>query len=54
MKAAKKAGKLTSTPLDPYVTPLLGNISEGKHVLNVRNGKIIFSQGHRADSIYFV
>jgi CRP/FNR family transcriptional regulator, cyclic AMP receptor protein len=52
--AAKKAAKLRPTPIDPYVTTLLGNISEGKHVISVRKGKVIFSQGDRADSIYFV
>jgi CRP-like cAMP-binding protein len=47
--------KGTSTPTaDPYVAALLGNISEGKHVISVRKGETIFSQGDRADAIYFV
>jgi CRP/FNR family transcriptional regulator, cyclic AMP receptor protein len=54
MAAAKKTSKATSTPMDPYVTTLLDKISDGKHVMSVRKGKKIFSQGDRADSIYFV
>jgi CRP/FNR family cyclic AMP-dependent transcriptional regulator len=55
MPAAKKAAaKATSTATDPFVTTLLEKISEGKHVMNVRKGKKIFSQGDRADAIYFV
>ena len=41
-------------PMDPYVTTLLGKISQGKHVMSVPKGKKIFSQGDRADAIYFV
>jgi CRP/FNR family transcriptional regulator, cyclic AMP receptor protein len=51
---ATKVAKLTSTPMDPYVTILLGKILEGKHVMSVRKGKKIFSQGDRAEAIYFV
>jgi CRP-like cAMP-binding protein len=54
MPAAKKVAKVTSVSTDPFVMTLLGKISEGKHVLNIRKGKKIFSQGDRADSIYFV
>jgi CRP/FNR family cyclic AMP-dependent transcriptional regulator len=54
MPTAKKAQKATSAPTDPYVTILLEQISEGKHVISVRKGKKIFSQGERADAIYFV
>src|SRR5687767_3604485 len=54
MPAATKAAKVTSTPIDPYVTTLLERISEGKEVMNVRKGKKIFSQGDGADAIYFV
>ena len=55
MPPAKKVAKATSTPTDdPYVTTLLGKISEGKHVMSVRKGETIFSQGDRADAIYFV
>jgi len=54
MPTAKKAATETVTATDPYVQTLLLEISEGKHVLNVRKGKKIFSQGDRADAIYFV
>jgi CRP-like cAMP-binding protein len=55
MLAASKVAKITSTPKnDPYLTTLLANISEGKHVMSVRKGETIFSQGDRADAIYFV
>jgi len=53
MPATKKA-KVTSVSTDPFVTTLLEKITEGKHVINVPKGKKIFSQGDRADSIYFV
>jgi len=42
------------SPADPYVTDLLENISTGKRVLNFRKGEKIFSQGDRADAIYFI
>jgi len=54
MPAATKSAKVTSTPADPYVTALLAKISEGKHEMRFGKGKKIFSQGDRADSIYFV
>jgi CRP/FNR family transcriptional regulator, cyclic AMP receptor protein len=54
MASAKKTAKAISTPSDPYVTTLLEKVSEGKHVMSVRKGKKIFSQGDRADAIYFV
>jgi CRP/FNR family cyclic AMP-dependent transcriptional regulator len=54
MPAAKRAIKIKPAPADPYVTTLLGRISEGKRSINVRKGKKIFSQGDRADGIYFV
>ena len=54
MPQAKKAAKVASPPLDPYITTLLEKLSEGKHVLTVPKGKKIFSQGDRADAIYFV
>jgi CRP/FNR family cyclic AMP-dependent transcriptional regulator len=54
MSAATKLAKVTSTPADPYVTALLGQISEGKHEMRFGKGKMIFSQGDRADAIYFV
>ena len=54
MPVATKVVQVTSTPPDPYVTTLLGKISEGKNVMSFRKGKKIFSQGDRADTIYFV
>ena len=54
MPAATKKSKGRSSPIDPYVTTLLGQISEGKRVISVRKGGKIFSQGDRADAIYFV
>ena len=44
---------LLSVPTEPYVT-ILGKISEDKHVTNVLKGETIYSQGGRADAIYFV
>jgi CRP-like cAMP-binding protein len=49
----KKKSRVPS-PADPYVTDLLENISTGKRVLNFRKGEKIFSQGDRADAIYFI
>jgi CRP/FNR family cyclic AMP-dependent transcriptional regulator len=54
MPAAKKAPAVISTPMDPYVMTLLEKISEGKHAMSVLKGDIIFSQGDRADAIYFI
>ena len=54
MPVATKVAKLTSTSTDLYVTTLLGKISEGKHVMSLRKGEKIFSQGDSADAIYFV
>jgi CRP/FNR family cyclic AMP-dependent transcriptional regulator len=53
MKMAKKASPETSPP-DPYVATLLGKISEGKHEMSVEKGEKIFSQGDRADAVYFI
>jgi CRP-like cAMP-binding protein len=41
-------------PVDPYVATLLGKILEGKRVLNVPKGEMIFTQGDNADAIYFI
>jgi CRP-like cAMP-binding protein len=41
-------------PADPYVSTLLGKITEGKRVLSVLNGEIVFAQGDKADAIYFI
>jgi len=49
----KKVAK-TSMLVDPYVTNLLKTISEGKRLLNAEKGEKIFSQGERADAIFFI
>lgn len=54
MKTAKKALPAQSLPPDPYVATLLGKITEGKHEMSVGKGEKIFSQGDRADTVYFV
>jgi CRP-like cAMP-binding protein len=41
-------------PVDPYVAALLAKITEGKRVLNLPKGEMIFAQGDRADAIYFI
>src|SRR3989475_2175077 len=51
---AKKGPKAMSPPTDLYVSKLLGKISEGKRVMSFRKGEKVFSQGLRADAIYFV
>jgi CRP/FNR family cyclic AMP-dependent transcriptional regulator len=50
----KKTAKTTTTWADPYVENLLENISEGKRVLNPQKGEKIFSQGDKADAIFFI
>jgi CRP-like cAMP-binding protein len=52
-RKAKVAKRITS-PADPYVTSLLGNISEGKQILNAQKGEKIFSQGDRAEAVFFI
>jgi len=54
MPAAKKTAKVSSSSIDPYVTTLLETISNGKHVISIRKGEKIFSQGDPANAIYFV
>jgi CRP/FNR family transcriptional regulator, cyclic AMP receptor protein len=46
--------KMTARMVDPYVANLLEKISEGKRVLNPKKGEKIFSQGERADAIFFL
>jgi len=50
----KKTAKVITTSADPYVENLLQNISEGKRVLKPAKGEKIFSQGDRADAIFFI
>jgi CRP/FNR family transcriptional regulator, cyclic AMP receptor protein len=54
MPANAKTSKRNNPSPDPYVATLLGRVSEGKHVMSVPKGKKIFSQGERADAIYFI
>src|SRR3989475_7852894 len=51
---AKKEVSALIAAIDPYVAALLGRISKGKRVISIQKGKRIFSQGDRADAIYFV
>src|SRR5213594_3888874 len=51
---AKKEVSASIAAIDPYVAALLGKISEGKRVISIQKGEKIFSQGDRADAIYFV
>jgi len=50
----KKVVKIPSTLPDPYVMNLLERISEGKRISNFEKGENIFSQGDRADAIFFI
>src|SRR6476646_6031390 len=47
---------VTSVPKDdPYVTTLFKNIQDNRHlIMRVPKGETIFSQGDRADSVYFI
>jgi len=50
----KKVAKIPTTQADPYVTNLLEKILDGKRVLNPQKGEKVFSQGDRADAIFFI
>jgi CRP/FNR family cyclic AMP-dependent transcriptional regulator len=50
----KKVAKVPTTLADPYVANLLEKISEGKRVLNSQKGEKLFSQGDRAEAIFFI
>jgi CRP/FNR family transcriptional regulator, cyclic AMP receptor protein len=52
--ARMKRTKVITTLADPYVKNLLEHISEGKRVWNPQKGEKIFSQGDRADAIFFI
>ena len=54
MPRMKKTPRVITTLVDPFVQNLLKKISEGKHVLNRSKGEKIFSQGDRADAIFFI
>jgi CRP/FNR family transcriptional regulator, cyclic AMP receptor protein len=51
---SKKVTKVTPPSIDSYVTTLLGQISEGKQVISFGKAEKIYSQGDRADAIYFI
>jgi len=53
-KSSKFTPAQARPPTDPYVSTLLGKISEGKRVLNVLKDELVFAQGDNADAIYFV
>src|SRR6476660_5246166 len=54
MQLEKKVLKKVLPSIDPYARILLEKISDGKFEMSIRKGKKIFSQGDRADTIYFV
>jgi CRP/FNR family cyclic AMP-dependent transcriptional regulator len=54
MRASKKITKLPFTEIHPYVESLLKNIVAGKHVLQLQKDTPVFTQGDRADAIYFI
>jgi CRP/FNR family cyclic AMP-dependent transcriptional regulator len=54
MQRTIKARALKSAKADLTAEGLLGNIVKGKDLLKRRKGSILFSQGEKADSIYFV
>jgi CRP/FNR family cyclic AMP-dependent transcriptional regulator len=53
-KVTKFTQSQARPPTDPYVSTLLGKITEGKRVLSTLNGEIVFAQGDNADAIYFI
>jgi CRP-like cAMP-binding protein len=54
MARARRAASVKRARIDPYVATLLGKITVDKQELSFRKGEKIFSQGDRADSIYFI
>jgi CRP/FNR family transcriptional regulator, cyclic AMP receptor protein len=54
MAKAVRAATIKRAGPDPYVATLLGKITVGKQKLSFRRDEKIFSQGDRADSIYFI
>jgi CRP/FNR family transcriptional regulator, cyclic AMP receptor protein len=50
----KRKAKVVTALTDPYVKNLLEHISEGKRVWNLQKGEKIFSQGDRADAIFYI
>jgi CRP/FNR family cyclic AMP-dependent transcriptional regulator len=54
MQKSKKIAKLTFAKIDPHVESLLKNIVTGKRVLQLQKHTPVFTQGDRADAIYFI
>ena len=54
MTKVVKAATVKRGSSDPFFATLLGKITTGKQELSFRKGEKIFSQGDRADSIYFI
>ena len=54
MQGSKKIPKLNFAEIDPHVENLLKSIVVGKHVLQLQKNIPVFSQGDRADAIYFI
>ena len=50
----KRTTKVITGLADPYVKNLLEHISEGKRVWNPPKGEKIFSQGDRADALFYI
>ncbi len=51
---SKSAARLSIQAADPHVESLLRSIVVGKHVLNLLKNTPAFSQGDRADAIFFI
>ena len=49
-----QAARLRSIEDDSYLRDLLQNITHGRDTISLRKGKKIYSQGDRADAIYFI
>ena len=54
MPRKANVAKRATTLADPYIINLLGNISEGKRILNAQKGEKIFSQGDRTEAVFFI
>jgi CRP/FNR family cyclic AMP-dependent transcriptional regulator len=54
MAKASNAAIVKRADVDPYVATLLEKITLGKQKVSFDKGEKIFSQGDRADSIYFI
>src|ERR1700686_19850 len=54
MQKSAKIAKLTFAKIDPHVESLLKNIVAGKRVLQLQKNTAVFTQGDRADAIYFI